>query len=278
MVCAGLAGAGAQRRWRRAAQIGQAQTGGGTRLQPRLRHRSCIGQHVRVLVVDIGGSHVKLHMHGERFSARFDSGDTLTPIALMQGIRDQSEGWPFDAVSVGYPGAVGPQGPIREAGNLGPGWVGFDFENAFQRPVRIVNDAVLQALGCYDGGRMLFLSLGTGLGSALIADHVAVPLELGSITHNKHGTIADHVGVAGLEAAGAAAWSILVTDIVGSLLRGTAADYVVLGGGNSARLAELPPKARRAGPDAAVDGGVRLWEEVVEPHDRQPSRVWRILT
>jgi predicted NBD/HSP70 family sugar kinase len=231
---------------------------------------------MRVLVVDIGGSRVKLHMDSD-FSAAFDSGKTLTPISFMQQVRQQIDGLAFDAVSVGYPGAVGPEGPLREAGNLGPGWVGFDFEDAFERPVRVANDAVLQALGNYERGRMLFLGLGTGLGSTLVAERVIMPLELGSLAFDRHGTMADHVGAAGLETHGTDAWAAKVLDIVEVLRRAVLADEVVLGGGNAKRLTTLPSRARLGHERAAFVGGARLWEHTVEPHDRPPSNAWRIL-
>jgi polyphosphate glucokinase len=232
---------------------------------------------MRVLVVDVGGSHVKLHLGETESMKRFDSGDTLTPIAMMQQVREHTANDSFDAVSIGYPGSVGPGGPVREAGNLGPGWVGFDFEGAFQRPVRVINDAVMQALGSYDDGRMLFLGLGTGLGSSVVTDRVIVPLELGSLSYGKDGTIADRIGAAGLASSGLEAWAKDVCDVIVMLRRAIRADYVVLGGGNANRLDDLPSSTRRAGDEAAAVGGVRLWEHPIEPHDRRPSRAWRIL-
>jgi polyphosphate glucokinase len=231
---------------------------------------------MRVLVVDIGGSHVKLHMDPD-INLAFDSSQTLTPITLMHQIRQHIDGQAFDAVSIGYPGAVGPGGPVREPGKLGPGWVGFDFESAFERPVRIANDAALQALGNYEGGRMLFLGLGTGLGSTLVAERVIMPLELGSLKFGDRGTMADHVGASGLSSHGIDAWKVFVAEISTMLKHATLADYVVLGGGNANRLDDLPPHTKRGRGQAAMIGGARLWEHLVEPHDRPPSRAWRIL-
>lgn len=231
---------------------------------------------MRVLVVDIGGSRVKLHMDPD-FNSAFDSSDVMTPIALMHQVRKHIDGLTFDAVSIGYPGAVGANGPVREPGNLGPGWVGFDFEAAFERPVRITNDAALQALGNYEGGRMLFLGLGTGLGSTLVAERVIMPLELGSLKYGERGTVADHVGAAGLAEHGVETWKAFVTDIAVVLRQATVADYVILGGGNAKRLQDLPSHTKRGREQAALIGGARLWEHTVEPHDRPPSNAWRIL-
>jgi polyphosphate glucokinase len=231
---------------------------------------------MRVLVIDIGGTHVKIHLDPS-FNKTFDSSDTLTPTMLMQRVREEIADENFDTVSIGYPGAVGPKGPIKEPGNLGPGWVGFDFENAFGRPVRVANDAVLQALGNYAGGRMLYLGLGTGLGSTIVAERVIMPLELGSLSCGDDQTLADRLGAAGLSEHGLAAWSALIIDVSIMLRRATLADYVVLGGGNARKLRALPAHTRRGDELAALVGGAKLWEHVVEPHDRPPSDAWRIL-
>jgi polyphosphate glucokinase len=195
----------------------------------------------------------------------------------MRRVRDRTAAWEFDVVSIGYPGGTGPEGPTEDAGNLGPGWRGFDFAAAFARPVRVVNDAAMQALGAYDGGRMLFLGLGTGLGSTLIADRVIIRLELGCLLHPEGGTLADRLGKEGLERMGTQAWTASVHDICGQLRLACAADYVVLGGGNAEILDPLPPKTRRGSNDDAFAGGVRLWEEWVELHDAPPSNVWRVV-
>ena len=231
---------------------------------------------MRVLVIDIGGTHVKLAIAAGEVR-RFDSGPELTPVALIQQIQALIPDWEFDAVSVGYPGAVGPDGPVEEAGNIGPGWVGFDFEGEFHRPVRVINDAALQALGSYDGGRMLFLGLGTGLGSALVAERVVIRLELGSLEFRASGTIADRLGTDGLAETGETAWRDTAVHVIDMLGKALSADYVVLGGGNASRLDRLPERTRLAGPDAAFIGGTRLWEQQVEHHDGPPSPTWRIL-
>jgi polyphosphate glucokinase len=229
-----------------------------------------------VLVIDVGGSHVKLSIRKED-SRRFASSEGLTPTALVEQVRDQTHDWSYDVISLGFPGVVGPDGPEGEPGNLGDGWIGFDFEQAFGKPVRLVNDAVLQALGAYDGGRMLFLGLGTGLGSALVTEHVVIPLELGNLPYGNGETMADRLGRQGLEDHGRAVWMEDLEAVSGVLRGAFAADYLVLGGGNAKHVDPLPEGARRGGNDDAFVGGFRLWEEMVEPHDRQPHRVWRVV-
>jgi polyphosphate glucokinase len=230
-----------------------------------------------VLVIDIGGTHVKAQASSASDPRRLDSGPGLTPEVLVRNVLEVTRDWRFDAVSIGYPGAVDASGPRAEPGNLGDGWVGFDFRAAFARPVRIANDAVMQALGAYDGGRMLFLGLGTGLGSAFVAEHVVVPMELGNLPFGDSRTLAQRVGRRGLAELGDAAWLSAVHAMVTSLRAAFAADYVIIGGGNANRVDPLPPDTRRGGNHDAFIGGVRLWEEMVEPHDRVPSLVWRVI-
>jgi polyphosphate glucokinase len=232
---------------------------------------------VRVMVVDIGGTHIKVALPATGEKLEFDSSPDLTPQELCRRRIDQTRNWAYDVVSIGYPGRVGPEGPLDEPGNLGAGWVGFDFEAALSKPVRIVNDAVMQALGAYDGGRMLFLGLGTGLGSALITEHVAVPLELGELSYRNGGTLVDTLGRAGLQRIGQVRWQQAVFDVTKTLRRAFLADYVVLGGGNAARVEQLPAHTRCGGNEDAIEGGLRLWRETVEPHDREPSPFWRVL-
>jgi polyphosphate glucokinase len=232
---------------------------------------------MNVLVIDVGGSHVKMLVTDGAEPRRFDSPPDMTPQQLVEGVREMTGDWPHDVISLGYPGAVDATGPRAEPGNLGSGWVGFDYEKAFGTPVRIVNDAVMQALGGYDGGRMLFLGLGTGLGSALVTEHVVVPLELGCLPFGNGETMAEHVGSEGRERLGSAAWIDAVRDIT-TILRGAmSADYIVLGGGNAKHIDPLPPATRRGSNDDAFAGGMRLWEEMVEPHDRRPPAVWRVV-
>jgi polyphosphate glucokinase len=230
-----------------------------------------------VLVLDVGGTRVKLGASITDQTRRFCSGTTLTPDVLMERVAEFTSDWPYDVVAIGYPGAVDEYGPAAEPGNLGPGWVGFDFEQAFQKPVRIVNDAVMQALGAYESGRMLFLGLGTGVGSALITEHVLIPLELGSLPHVRGGTIFDQLGRAARKEHGHTAWQDAVFEITPVLRAAMSADYVVLGGGNGAKVDPLPPHTRRGSNRDAIAGGLRLWEEIVEPHDQKSDRVWRVV-
>lgn len=230
-----------------------------------------------MLVIDVGGSWVKVFAtHGDRPRA-FKSGPHLRPPELVDRVKAETQTWEYDAVSIGYPGSTGPQGPTGDAGNLGDGWVGFDFAAAFGRPVRIVNDAVMQALGAYSGGRMLFLGLGTGLGSALIGERVILPLELGSLPHRSGQTLADRLGASGLAHLGADEWIRAVHDAVEQLRPVFVADHVVLGGGNAELVDPLPPGTRRGGNDDAFTGGFRLWEDDLEHHDAPPSTIWRVV-
>lgn len=232
---------------------------------------------MNVLVIDIGGSHVKMLATGHDEPRKFDSHKDLRPAQLVKWVKGLPEDWRYDVVSLGYPGIVGPDGPLAEPGNLGAGWVGFDFSAAFGRPVRVANDAVLQALGGYKGGRMLFLGLGTGLGSALVAERVVVPLELGRLRHRSGEKLYQQLGKEGLERHGKKSWMAVLNETVVELRRVFLADYVLLGGGNAAEVDPLPDGAHRGGNEDAFAGGFRLWEEEVEPHDHKPADVWRVV-
>lgn len=212
-----------------------------------------------ILVIDIGGTKVKMLVAGETEPRKVHSGKTMTPSKLVDIVKETADGWQFDAISIGYPGQVGSQGPRSEPGNLGPGWVGFNFGAAFGIPVRIINDAAMQALGSYEGGRMLFLGLGTGLGSALIAENIIIPLELGQLTSKDGATLGELVGRKGLKRIGKEAWRALVNDMVTTLTRSFVVDYVVVGGGNAKNVRNLPPAARRGHNLTAFRGGFRLW-------------------
>jgi len=211
-----------------------------------------------VLVVDIGGSHVKLRATGQGASRRFDSGPTLTPKVMVTGVRKITRGWQYDVVSLGYPGPVLHGRPVQEPHNLARGWVGFDYEAAFGCPVKIINDAAMQALGSYEGGRMLFLGLGTGLGSTLILEGIVHPLELGHLPYRK-GTFEDYVGLRGLRKRGKKKWRRAVDDVVMRLVAAVQPDTVVLGGGNIKKLKSLPPGCRTGLNANAFRGGFRLW-------------------
>jgi len=215
----------------------------------------------RILVVDVGGTNVKFAVTGEEEPREFESGPSLTPARMTKELLAMTRDWRFDAVSIGYPGVVLHGEIVREPFNLGRGWVGFDFRAALGRPVRIVNDAAMQALGCYEGGKMLFLGLGTGLGSALIVDGKVAPMELGHLHCGPRKTYEDLVGEHARERAGNRRWRKRVRNIVESLQRALLPDYIVLGGGNARRLKDLPPNVRRGDNSYAFAGGVRLWDE-----------------
>jgi polyphosphate glucokinase len=214
---------------------------------------------MKILVVDIGGTHVKLLASGRRVPVKLDSGPDLTPRLMVRRVLEATAGWRYEAVTLGYPGPVVRGRPIADPHNLAPGWKRFDFARAFGCPVRIVNDAAMQALGSYDGGRMLFLGLGTGLGSALVEDGVLLPLELAHLPYKSGGTFEDYLGLRGLEQHGSAKWEKHV-HIVSEMLRAAmVADHVVLGGGNVKKLKRLPPHARRGDNANAFRGGFRIW-------------------
>ena len=217
------------------------------------------GRGKAVLAVDVGGSHVKALLSGQSERRRFDSGLDLTPQAMVEGVLALVDGWAFDHVSVGIPAAVRGAKPVAEPINLGEGWVGFDYEAAFGAPTKVVNDAVMQAIGSYEGGRMLFLGLGTGLGSALIANGFVEPLELGHLPFRKK-TFEDYVGERGLERLGKKKWHKAVFEVVERLAAAIEPDYVMLGGGGANNLDELPPNCRRGDNEQAFIGGFRLWE------------------
>jgi len=213
----------------------------------------------RVLVIDVGGTHVKFLATGQRRHRFFDSGPTMTPERMVAGVLGAATGWRYDAVALGYPGPVVHGRPIAEPHNLGPGWVGFNFEKALARPVRVINDAAMQALGSYRGGRMLFLGLGTGLGSAMIVGGVSVPMELGHLPYRKGRTYEEYVGERGRERLGPKKWRRHVAAVVEELRAALEPDDVVLGGGNVHHLKVLPPKVRKGNNDHAFRGGFRLW-------------------
>jgi len=214
---------------------------------------------MNILVIDIGGTHVKLLATGQAAPREFVSGPELTPEQMVAGVVQAAAGWDYEAVSVGYPGSVVHGRPLSDPVHLGPGWVGFDFAAALGRPVKIVNDAAMQALGSYEAGKMLFLGLGTGLGSAMIVDGVVEPMELGHLPYRK-ATFESYVGVRGLKRLGNKKWRRAVFDVVARLTAALEPDYGVLGGGNVKRLKELPPNCRAGDNANAFLGGFRLWE------------------
>jgi polyphosphate glucokinase len=218
---------------------------------------------LKILVVDVGGTNVKLKLSNNPEVRKVPSGPNLTPQLMVEAVRQNTADWQYDAVTIGYPGPVH-NGEIRkDPVNLGAGWVGFDFTGALGKPVRLINDAAMQALGSYEGGRMLFLGLGTGLGNCLILDGVIAPMEVGHLPYKKGRTFEDYVGQAGMKKMGRRKWQEAVFDVVRRLQNALLPDYVVLGGGNVKKLDELPPGCRRGDNDNAFTGGVRLWEAPV---------------
>jgi predicted NBD/HSP70 family sugar kinase len=213
----------------------------------------------RVLAVDIGGTNVKILTTGQTERRRFPSGKTLTPELMVAGVKALAKDWTYDVVSIGYPGPVLGGAPAAEPHNLASGWVGFDFVAAFGCPVKVINDAAMQALGSYQGGTMLFLGLGTGLGSALVVNGTVVPMELGHLSY-KRGTYEDYVGISGLQKLGKKKWRATVQIIVERFVSALLLDDVVLGGGNAKLLKELPPGCRLGDNANAFTGGFRLWE------------------
>ena len=213
-----------------------------------------------VLVIDVGGTHVKVLATGHEAHREFDSGPELTPKQMIAGVRKLVADWQYQAISVGYPGPVLRNRPVSEPWNLGKGWAGFDFEEAFKCPVKVVNDAAMQALGSYTGGKMLFLGLGTGLGSAMVVDGIVESMELGHLPYKK-ATFEDYVGIRGLKKYGKKKWRRLVTDVVKRLVAALEPDDVVLGGGNVKKLKKLPLGCRAGDNDNAFLGGFRLWQK-----------------
>ena len=215
----------------------------------------------KILVIDVGGTHVKALVTGQKEPVRIPSGPKMTARKMVKDVQKVAAGWEYSGVSIGYPGPVIHGRPLCDPHNLGSGWVGFDFKKAFGRPVKILNDAAMQALGVYKGGRMLFLGLGTGLGAAMIVDGLLEPMEVAHLPYKKGHTFEDYLGVRGLQRLGKKKWRRNVAEVVKQLKTALEADYVVLGGGNAKLLKELPPGARLGDNSTAFIGGFRLWEE-----------------
>jgi polyphosphate glucokinase len=231
-----------------------------------------------VLAIDIGGSKVKMLVNGQMKPRKAPTGLDFTPLKLLEVVKELTSDWKYDAVTIGFPGLVGPNGPLAEPGNLGPGWVGFDFTGAFECPVKILNDAAMQAVGSYEGGRMLFLGLGTGLGSTMIVEHVILTVELSCLRWNSRRTLGDLLSKKSIKKLGIEKWRAAVHDVVYSLMKAFVADYVVVGGGNAKLLNKLPAGARVGHNQTAFRGGFRVWgadnvsSENVELHGH-----WKIL-
>ena len=215
---------------------------------------------MNVLVIDVGGTHVKILATGETDKREFASGPRMTAQQMVAGVKRLAQAWKYDVVSIGYPGPVLHNRPVADPKNLGRGWMGFDFKKAFARPVKVVNDAAMQALGSYKKGRMLFLGLGTGLGSTMIVDGIVEPMELAHLPYKK-ATYEDYVGERGLERRGKKKWRKHVFDVVDRLAAALEPDDIVLGGGNAKLLKELPPKCRLGDNANAFKGGFLMWED-----------------
>ena len=232
---------------------------------------------MNVLVIDVGGSHVKVLASGQAEARKFESGPKLAPRPMVLGVKTIASDWTYDAISIGYPGPVLRNVPISEPHNLGRGWVGFNFEAAFGQPVKLINDAVMQALGSYQGGKMLFLGLGTGLGSAMIVDGVIEPMELGHLPY-KRLTYEHFIGQRGLDRWGVHKWQQHVADVVAGFIAALEPDDVVLGGGNVRKLEKLPQGCRAGANANAFLGGFRLWESAaMEQHSSRPKTLSRHL-
>jgi predicted NBD/HSP70 family sugar kinase len=214
-----------------------------------------------ILVIDVGGTNLKLIDSNHAEAVKIPSGTTMTAQRMVEEVKNITQGWDYSVISIGYPGPVRQGKLLAEPHNLGPGWIELDFEKEFGCPVRVVNDAAMQALGSYDGGRMLFLGLGTGLGSALIIDGVLAPMELAHLPYRKGKTFEDYVGIRGLEKLGKAKWLEHVMIVIHQLRSALVADYVVLGGGNSRRIKELPDGVKLGANSNAFLGGFRLWTD-----------------
>ena len=215
----------------------------------------------KVLAIDIGGTNVKLLASGQKEMRKVPSGPTLTAREMVSQVKAAVEDWPYEVISIGYPGPVVQGRPISEPFNLAPGWVKFDFRKAFGKPVKVINDDAMQALGSYKKGRMLFLGLGTGLGSAMIVDGVLQPMELAHLPYKKGRTYEDYLGRRGLERLGQKKWQKNVFEAVVQLRQAVQADDVVLGGGNAKKLTDLPAGVRLGSNNNAFLGGFRMWQD-----------------
>ena len=224
-----------------------------------------------ILAIDVGGTHVKVLDQRHPEPIKIASGKEMTCPEMVKQVKSATSGWDFTCVAIGYPGPVVHGHPAAEPHNLGAGWVGFDFERAFGCPVRVVNDAAMQALGSYEGGRMLFLGLGTGLGSALIVDGVLAPLELAHLPYKNGKTYEEYVGLGGLKKLGKSNWRKHVSKVATLLKHALVADYVILGGGNARLLKQLPSEMELGDNAKAFKGGFRVWEGSPKTGERTPK-------
>jgi polyphosphate glucokinase len=220
---------------------------------------------MKILVIDIGGTNIKVASSDNRVPIKIPSGPTMTAEKMTKDVLAATMGWEYDCISIGYPGPVVHDRPLAEPHNLAAGWIDFSYQKAFGKPLRFINDAAMQALGGYKGGRMLFLGIGTGLGSAMIFDGVVIPLELAHLPYRKDRTYEDYVGLRGLERRGAERWRKSVLDVIERLRAALICDSVLLGGGNAKLMENLPSHVALGANSNAIDGGIRLWQDVPDP-------------
>lgn len=223
-------------------------------------------------MIDVGGSNIKLRKSDSPHLVKFKSGPKMTPSQMVVQTLLLTANWDFDVISIGFAGPVVHGKPALDPENLGPGWIEFDFRKAFRKPVKLINDAAMQALGCYRGGRMLFLGLGTGLGSTLILDEVVVPLELGQLRYSRTQTLEDVLGKRALKKMGQERWEKAVHEAIDNLHKAFAADYIVIGGGNAKKVRRLPKETRRGSNRYAFHGGIRLWQKRRSPRKCASTR------
>lgn len=216
---------------------------------------------MKVLVIDVGGTNIKLLMAGQQDPLKIPSGKMLTPQEMIAQVRAATEGWDYEAVTIGLPLPIRDGKPRTEPVNLGTGWLGFDFAPHFDRPIKLINDAAMQAIGSYEGGHMLFIGLGTGMGTAIVGENCVFPTELAHLPYRKKKTFEEYVGNESLEKFGKKRWRLFVADVVKRLYAATGVDYIVIGGGNAKQLKDVPEYVRIGGNRNAFTGGCRLWEE-----------------
>ena len=227
---------------------------------------------MKVLVIDVGGTHIKVASTDIRVPIKIVSGPEMTAATMVEQVIAATKNWEYDAVSIGYPGPVAHDRPLTEPHNLAPGWVTYPYAKAFGKPIRFINDAAMQALGGYKGGKMLFLGTGTGLGSAMILDGTVVPLELAHLPYKKGKTYEEYIGLAGLETRGRKRWRKSVLDIITLLQAAMICDYVLLGGGNAKLMKKLPKGIMLGNNAAAIEGGIALWaEKAAQPAENPES-------
>jgi polyphosphate glucokinase len=220
---------------------------------------------MKILVIDIGGTNIKVASSDKLVPIKIPSGPTMTAAQMTKDVLAATKGWEYDCISIGYPGPVVHDRPLAEPHNLAPGWVGFSYQKAFGKPLRFINDAAMQALGGYKGGRLLFLGIGTGMGSAMIFDGVVIPLELAHLPYRKERTYEDYVGLRGLERRGAERWRKSVLDVIERLRAALICDSVLLGGGNAKLMEDLPSHVTLGANSNAIDGGIKLWQDMPDP-------------